>query len=109
MTATLEKWCEPVLKGADRHVQNFGRPSVLFALIRVHSRFSNACAGQARIRFVTFAAFGCKNFRMRWVEQPVFFIDFEGSHAAGILEYGVVTVLGGRVVETKTRLCRAAG
>ncbi len=46
---------------------------------------------------------------MRWVEQPVFFIDFEGSHAAGILEYGVVTVLGDRVVEANTRLCRAAG
>ena len=46
---------------------------------------------------------------MRWVEQPVFFIDFEGSRAAGILEYGVATVLGGRVVEAKTRLCRAAG
>jgi DNA polymerase III epsilon subunit-like protein len=46
---------------------------------------------------------------MRWVEQPVFFVDFEGSHAAGVLEYGVVTVLGERVVETQTRLCRAAG
>jgi DNA polymerase III epsilon subunit-like protein len=46
---------------------------------------------------------------MRWVEQPVFFIDFEGSRATGILEYGVVTVLGDRVAETKTRLCRAAG
>lgn len=58
---------------------------------------------------MTFAGFGCKNSRMRWVEQPVFFVDFEGSHATGILEYGVVTVLGGRVVETRTRLCRAAG
>jgi len=61
------------------------------------------------IRFVTFATFTCKNSRMRWVEQQVFFVDFEGSHATGILEYGVVTVLGDRVVETKTRLCRAAG
>jgi DNA polymerase III epsilon subunit-like protein len=46
---------------------------------------------------------------MRWIEQPVFFIDFEGSRTTGVLEYGVVTVLGDRVVETKTRLCRAAG
>ena len=46
---------------------------------------------------------------MRWIEQPVFFIDFEGSLASGILEYGVVTLLGGRIVETKTRLCRATG
>jgi len=59
--------------------------------------------------FVTFAVFVCKNSGMRWVEQPVFFVDFEGSHATGILEYGVVTVLGDRVVEAKTRLCRAAG
>jgi DNA polymerase III epsilon subunit-like protein len=46
---------------------------------------------------------------MRWVEQPVFFVDFEGSRATGILEYGIVTVIGERVVETKTRLCRATG
>jgi DNA polymerase III epsilon subunit-like protein len=46
---------------------------------------------------------------MRWVDQPVFFVDFEGSQATGILEYGVATVLGDRVVEAKTRLCRAAG
>jgi DNA polymerase III epsilon subunit-like protein len=46
---------------------------------------------------------------MRWVEQPVYFVDFEGSRATGILEYGIVTVLGDRVVAAKTRLCRAAG
>jgi DNA polymerase-3 subunit epsilon len=46
---------------------------------------------------------------MRWTEQPIFFVDFEGSSVSGILEYGVVTLLGGRVVETKTRLCRATG
>src|SRR5580700_9917136 len=50
-----------------------------------------------------------QNSRMRWVEQPIFFVDFEGSQATGILEYGVVTVLGGRVVETITRLCCAVG
>ena len=46
---------------------------------------------------------------MRWIDQPIYFIDFEGSRATGVLEYGVATVLGGRVVETKTRLCRAIG
>jgi DNA polymerase-3 subunit epsilon len=46
---------------------------------------------------------------MRWTEQPVFFIDFEGSRASGILEYGIVTLLGGRVVGTLTRLCAPAG
>ncbi len=44
---------------------------------------------------------------MRWVEQPVFFVDFEGSRATGVLEYGVVTVVGEHVVDARTRLCRA--
>jgi len=46
---------------------------------------------------------------MRWTEQPIFFLDFEGSLGSGILEYGVVTLLGGQIVETKTRLCGATG
>jgi len=46
---------------------------------------------------------------MRWVEQPVFFVDFEGSRATGVLEYGVVTVVGGHVVDARTRLCGATG
>lgn len=44
-----------------------------------------------------------------WIEQPVFFLDFEGNRTSGILEYGVVTLLRGEIVETQTRLCRAAG
>jgi DNA polymerase III epsilon subunit-like protein len=46
---------------------------------------------------------------MLWTRQVIFFVDFEGSHAAGVLEYGVASVLGGQVVETKTRLCAATG
>ena len=46
---------------------------------------------------------------MTWTEQPIFFVDFEGSRASGILEFGVVTLLGGRVTATTTRLCRATG
>jgi DNA polymerase III epsilon subunit-like protein len=46
---------------------------------------------------------------MRWTEQPIFFVDFEGSLGSGILEYGVVTLLGGQVVEARTRLCGATG
>jgi DNA polymerase-3 subunit epsilon len=46
---------------------------------------------------------------MRWTEQPIFFVDFEGNRVSGVLEYGVVTLLGGRVVEAKTRLCGATG
>jgi len=46
---------------------------------------------------------------MRWTEQPVFFIDFEGSLGSGVLEYGIVTLFGGAVTETRTRLCAATG
>ncbi len=46
---------------------------------------------------------------MSWMEQPIFFIDFEGSIASGILEYGVATLLGGRVTEARTRLCAPTG
>jgi DNA polymerase III epsilon subunit-like protein len=46
---------------------------------------------------------------MSWIDQPIFFVDFEGSRTSGILEYGVATLLGGQVVEARTRLCRATG
>lgn len=46
---------------------------------------------------------------MRWTDQPVYFIDFEGSLASGVLEYGVVTLLGGAVTETLGRLCAPTG
>jgi DNA polymerase III epsilon subunit-like protein len=46
---------------------------------------------------------------MPWTEQPLFFIDFEGSIASGVLEYGVATLVGGRVTETRTRLCAPTG
>ena len=44
-----------------------------------------------------------------WTEQPIFFVDFEGSRASGILEFGVVEVLRGSVMSVRTRLCRAIG
>lgn len=46
---------------------------------------------------------------MRWTDVPVHFIDFEGSVASGILEFGVVTLHGGKIAATETRLCRAIG
>ncbi|MFT3868286.1 MAG: 3'-5' exonuclease [Nibricoccus sp.] len=46
---------------------------------------------------------------MRWIDVPIHFIDFEGSAASGILEFGVVTLRGGEIVSTRTRLCRATG
>lgn len=46
---------------------------------------------------------------MRWTEQPIHFIDFEGSLASGVLEYGVVTLLAGEVAGAVTRLCAPTG
>jgi DNA polymerase-3 subunit epsilon len=46
---------------------------------------------------------------MRWTEQPIFFVDFEGSLGSGVLEYGVATLLGGCVTDTRTRFCAATG
>lgn len=46
---------------------------------------------------------------MSWIEQPIFFVDFEGSRGSGVLEYGVVTLWRGEIVDTRTRLCAAAG
>ena len=46
---------------------------------------------------------------MSWTDQLIHFIDFEGSVASGILEYGVVSMKGGEIVDTETRRCRATG
>ncbi len=44
-----------------------------------------------------------------WTEQTIHFIDFEGSAASGILEYGVATIQHGEIVSARTRLCRPIG
>ncbi|MCC6415121.1 MAG: 3'-5' exonuclease [Opitutaceae bacterium] len=44
-----------------------------------------------------------------WTERSIHFLDFEGSVASGIVEYGVVTLQGGEVKATATRLCRPTG
>lgn len=46
---------------------------------------------------------------MNWAETPIHFIDFEGSAASGIVEFGVVTLRGGEIAGIRTRLCRAVG
>ena len=46
---------------------------------------------------------------MSWVNQPIYFVDFEGSRTSGILEYGVAEVLEGKITSARTRLCRATG
>ena len=46
---------------------------------------------------------------MHWADTPIHFIDFEGNGTSGILEFGVVTLRGGVLAETRTRLCAATG
>jgi DNA polymerase-3 subunit epsilon len=46
---------------------------------------------------------------MHWADTPIHFIDFEGSRASGILEFGVVTLHGGAIAATRTRCCAATG
>ncbi len=44
-----------------------------------------------------------------WQDTPIHFIDFEGNRTSGILEFGVVTLHGGRISSTRTRGCAATG
>jgi DNA polymerase-3 subunit epsilon len=46
---------------------------------------------------------------MQPADTPIHFIDFEGNATSGILEFGVVTLLGAEIADTRTRLCRATG
>jgi DNA polymerase III epsilon subunit-like protein len=43
------------------------------------------------------------------IETPIHVIDFEGSRQSGIVEYGVVTLLGTEVASAQTRLCAPIG
>ena len=44
-----------------------------------------------------------------WKGTPIHFIDFEGSRRSGVLEFGVVTLQGGAIASSGTRLCAATG
>lgn len=46
---------------------------------------------------------------MHWTSIPIHIIDFEGTKASGILEYGVVTIENNSITQTATRLCQSAG
>lgn len=43
------------------------------------------------------------------IKTAIHVIDFEGSRQSGIVEYGVATVMEGRVESTATGLCRPVG
>ncbi|MDR2512670.1 MAG: 3'-5' exonuclease [Puniceicoccales bacterium] len=40
-----------------------------------------------------------------WKEIPIHVMDFEGGVRTGVVEYGVVSLLGGNIVGAQTRLC----
>lgn len=46
---------------------------------------------------------------MKLSDATVHVLDFEGSAASGVVEYGLATLEGGKVVSTATRLCRPRG
>lgn len=46
---------------------------------------------------------------MEWSRFSIHVIDFEGSRKSGVLEYGAVSLCGGEITRTCTRLCRACG
>lgn len=46
---------------------------------------------------------------MSWTQHPIHFLDFEGNRTSGVLEYGMVQVVGGAIGWTRTRLCAAIG
>ncbi len=46
---------------------------------------------------------------MSWTHLPIHVIDFEGHLDYGIVEFGVVSLQGGVVRDTVTRICQAKG
>ncbi|MGC9449819.1 MAG: 3'-5' exonuclease [Oceanipulchritudo sp.] len=44
-----------------------------------------------------------------WKSTAVFMMDFEGSPGSGVVEYGVVRLLGGGIESVETSLCRPIG
>lgn len=46
---------------------------------------------------------------MHWKDAQIHVIDFEGTRESGVIEYGVVTLQNGEIVDTATRLCQPSG
>ena len=59
-----------------------------------------------------FVCCGCPvghNHAMHWASTPIHFIDFEGNRSSGVLEFGVVTLLGGAIATVRTSRCAPIG
>lgn len=46
---------------------------------------------------------------MTWTAQPIHMMDFEGSASSGVVEYGIVSLKGGRITHTDTAICAPSG
>ncbi len=44
-----------------------------------------------------------------WKSVPINVMDFEGNRGAGVVEFGVATVLDGEIVEARSEYCRPKG
>ena len=44
---------------------------------------------------------------MLWSKTPIHVIDFEGARSYGVVEFGVVSIFEGKIVNTATSLCQA--
>ncbi|HTB62190.1 MAG TPA: 3'-5' exonuclease, partial [Opitutales bacterium] len=44
-----------------------------------------------------------------WPSTSIHVLDFEGSRRSGVVEYGVATLLDGKIIATHTRLCAPVG
>lgn len=44
-----------------------------------------------------------------WKSVPIHVMDFEGNRGAGVVEFGVVTVLGGEIVDARSEYCQPKG
>jgi DNA polymerase III epsilon subunit-like protein len=42
---------------------------------------------------------------VKWTDVPVHVVDFEGSVRSGVVEFGVVTLVGGEIEALHTRIC----
>ncbi|MCH6258891.1 hypothetical protein MLD52_20205 [Puniceicoccaceae bacterium K14] len=50
-----------------------------------------------------------KEMGKNWDQNPIYVIDFEGSVRSGIVEYGIVALLGCQIEGVETRICQPTG
>ena len=46
---------------------------------------------------------------MSWTATPIHVLDFEGGRRSGVVEFGVATLVGGKILAAHTRVCAPTG